>query len=316
MKKLRVAIIAGGRSAEREISLKSGLAVYNALDKKRYDVEIWDISNDLDLILKKRNKIDIVFPLLHGRFGEDGCIQGFLKILDIPFVGSDVSASAIAMNKRISKEIFKAGGLHVADGISFKKNDQWDTEEIMKKFGTPLVVKPVSEGSSFGINICDDEKGLEKGIKNAFEYDDEILIEEYIEGTELTAPVLGYGERIEILPLVEIAPKKEFRFFDFKAKYTPGATEEICPARISPKLERMVKDCAKSAFSLLGCRVWARVDMIIREERVYILEVNTIPGMTETSLFPLSAKRAGLDFSELVEKLIILSLESYGEIKR
>ncbi|RLB12247.1 MAG: D-alanine--D-alanine ligase [Deltaproteobacteria bacterium] len=310
MKKIKVAIIAGGYSAEREVSLKSGWAVYNALNREKYDPEIWDIGKDLDLIFRKRDNIDIAFPLLHGRLGEDGCIQGFLKILDIPFVGSDVLASAMAMNKKISKEIFKARGLCVPRDVLISKNREFSLSGIMLELGFPVVVKPVAEGSSFGISICHNEEELRKGIENAFEYDDEPLLEEYIKGREVTAPVIGNDE-LEVLPIVEIVPKPRYQFFDFEAKYTPGATDEICPADLPASLEEVVRRCARVAFRALGCKTWARVDMILNNNKAYILEVNTIPGMTENSLFPLSARKAGIDFSGLLDRLISISLKAY-----
>ncbi len=311
-KKLRVAIVAGGWSAERDVSLKSGKAVYNALkDKDEYEAVFVDIKEDLQFLFENRTSIDIVFPLLHGSPGEDGSIQGFLNILGIPYVGSDILANAIAMNKRISKEIFKAKGLDVPEAVSIKKNEY--SESLLKDivdFGFPAVVKPVSEGSSFGISLCSDIEELREGIKKAFEYDEEILIEEFINGTEITAPIIGLDE-LEVLPLVEIVPKEGHKFFDFEAKYKPGATDEICPARISEDLEEKVKETAKIAFKSIGCKIWARVDMILKEDKIYVLEVNTIPGMTENSLFPLSARKAGIEFSQLLEKLISLSISAY-----
>ncbi len=310
-KKIRVGIIAGGWSAEREVSLKSGYAVYKALDKDKYEVILWDIKEDLDVIVKKRSEVDVIFPLLHGKRGEDGAIQGFLNTLGVAFVGSDILASAISMNKKISKQLFQANGLDVAKGIYIEKEDILNQHAIDElKF--PVVVKPVSEGSSFGISICYKKEELEQALKEAFKYDNEALIEEYIEGKEITAPVIGY-KKIDVLPLVEIVPKKGHKFFDFEAKYRSGETDEICPARISCEQEKKVKEVAKRAFNAIGCKIWARVDMILKEDKVYVLEVNTIPGMTENSLFPLSAKKAGMRFSELLDKLISLSISAYGE---
>lgn len=307
-KKIRVVVVAGGWSAEREISLKSGKAVYNALDREKYEVSFLDIKEEIQFLFKNREKIDIVFPLLHGRLGEDGSIQGFLNILGIPYVGSDILANAIAMNKKISKEIFEKNGLCVPKALYLKKESYSESSlKDINPFGFPVVVKPVSEGSSFGISLCSNTEELIKGVKKAFEYDEEILIEEYIDGIEITAPVIGVKE-LEVLPLIEIVPKETHKFFDFTAKYTPGATDEICPARIPAVLEKKAKEAAKIAFNAIGCKVWARVDMIIKSDRVYVLEVNTIPGMTENSLFPLSAKKAGISFSELLDKLISLSL--------
>ena len=308
MKRIRVGIIAGGWSSEREISLKSGKAVYEALDRRKYEPIFWDIKEDLELIFRERDRIDIAFPLLHGRIGEDGCIQGFLKILGIPFVGSDVTSCAISMNKKLTKQIFEANGLLVPRWISLKKGSPLS----LKDLNFPLVVKPVSEGSSFGVSICRDEEELRKGIENAFRYDQEIIIEEYIAGKEITAPVIGYKE-LEVLPLIEIVPKRGHEFFDFEAKYKEGGADEICPARISKEMEEKVKETAKTAFNAIGCSIWARIDMIVRDEKIYLLEVNTIPGMTENSLFPLSAKKAGMGFSDLLDRLISLSLEVNGK---
>ncbi len=313
MKRLKIAIVSGGWSTEREISLKSGRAVYNALSKEKYDPIFLDIRKDLQFLFENRAEIDIVFPLLHGRLGEDGSIQGFLNILGIPYVGSDILANAIAMNKKISKEIFKEKGLNVPEAICIKKNTYSESSlQELITFGFPSVVKPVTEGSSFGISLCSDIEELKKGIKKAFEYDEEILIEKYIDGIEITAPIIGVDE-LEVLPLIEIVPKKEHKFFDFKAKYTPGATDEICPARIPTNLEQKAKEAAMVAFNAIGCNVWARVDMILKADIVYVLEVNTIPGMTENSLFPLSAKKAGIGFSELLDKLISLSIKKIGK---
>ena len=312
MKRLKVAIVAGGWSAEREISLKSGRAVYDALDREKYEPIFVDIREDLQFLVENRPKIDIVFPLLHGRLGEDGSIQGFLNILGIPYVGSDILANAIAMNKKVSKEIFRIKGLNVPEAVCIKKSTYSESSlRELVTFGFPAVVKPVAEGSSFGISLCSDIEELKKGVKKAFEYDEEILIEEYIDGIEITAPVIGVDE-LEVLPLIEIVPKKDYKFFDFEAKYTPGATDEICPARISTNLEQKAKETAIVAFNAIGCKVWARVDMILRSDKVYVLEVNTIPGMTENSLFPLSARKAGIKFSELLDKLISLSIKKMG----
>jgi len=309
-KKIRVGIIAGGWSAEREVSLKSGRAVYEALNKNKYEVMLWDIKEDLDVIFKKRNEVDVIFPLLHGRRGEDGAIQGFLNTLGVAFVGSDILASAIAMNKKISKQLFQSNGLDVPKGVYLKK-EEIDTISI-NELNFPVVVKPVSEGSSFGISICHKKDELKQALRKAFDYDNEVLIEEYIAGKEITAPVIGYKE-IEVLPLIEIVPKKGHKFFDFEAKYKPGETDEICPARISSEQEKKVKEVAKKAFNSIGCKIWARVDMILKEDKVYVLEVNTIPGMTENSLFPLSARKAGMKFPELLDKLISLSIAAYGK---
>jgi len=307
-KKLRIAVIAGGWSKEREVSLKSGRAVYDALDRRRYEVEFYDPKEDLKRLIDERDRIDLAFILLHGRYGEDGAIQGFLKILGIPFVGSGVLSSSISLNKAISKILYRDAGLDVADWILLKKGDFIDPDNIINTLGTELVIKPVSEGSSIGISISKDRESLIKGLKQAFLYDEEVIVERYIKGREVTCCVLG-NESLEALPPIEIVPDKRYKFFDYEAKYTPEATKEICPAPLSEELTQRVKEIAIKAHRVLRCKVWSRTDMIIGDEKIYVLETNTIPGMTETSLVPLAARTAGLSMSELLNRILELAIE-------
>jgi D-alanine-D-alanine ligase len=308
MKKLNIALLAGGWSGEREISIKSGEAVYGALDKKKYDIKRYDPREDLVALIKERKGIDLAFVLMHGKFGEDGCIQGFLDLLGIPFVGSGVLPSAMALNKRVSKERFKGAGLKVVDDLVFHRGQSFSVDHIVATLGDSTVVKPVAEGSSLGVSICHSKEALLDGLDLAFQYDEEIIVERYIQGREITCCVMG-NSVIETLPLVEIVPSSGYAFFDYEAKYTQGATEEICPAPLTEELNRMAQTCAIEAHKAIGCRVWSRTDMIIEDENIYVLEINTIPGMTETSLVPLSAGAAGLSLTQLLDKLIGLSLE-------
>ena len=309
-KKTRVAILAGGWSGEREVSLKSGKGVYAALNRERYDVTIYDPRDDLGILTKKKAEIDLVFILLHGKFGEDGRVQGMLDVLHIPFVGSGVLASAMAMDKRIAKDVFRGVGLRVAAEVIVKQGESFSVDQLMDRLGTSVVIKPVSEGSSLGISIAHGRKEILKGIEKAFQYDGEVMAEEYLDGREITCCVLG-NQVLETLPVVEIVPDISYKFFDFEAKYKPGATNEICPAPIAPALAEEAASCAKKAHRALKCSVWSRSDMIIRDEALYLLETNTIPGMTETSLFPLAAREAGMTLSDLLDKMITLSLECY-----
>jgi D-alanine-D-alanine ligase len=311
MAKKRIALIAGGWSGEREISIKSGKSVLKAFDRKKYHVEWYDPRDDLEKLIAEKRRIDLAFILLHGKFGEDGRIQGLLDILDVPYVGSGVLASAVALNKRMAKEIYKSNGLQVAKDMVLRRSDEYSVRNINERLGPITIVKPVEEGSSLGMSRCGNEDELETGINKAFQHEDKIMVEEYIDGREVTCCVLG-NQSLQALPLVEIIPNKEFRFFDYKAKYTPGATREICPAQLSAALAEKIQTCGMEAHRVLECRVWSRTDMIIRDENIYLLETNTIPGMTETSLFPLAAKTAGLTFSELLDQLIFLSLEKEG----
>ena len=306
-KKIRIAVLAGGWSGEREVSLKSGKAVYAALNRERYDVTIYDPRDDLGVLIKKKAEIDLAFILLHGKFGEDGRVQGMLDVLHIPFVGSGVLASAMAMNKRIAKDVFRGVGLRVAAEVILKEEEKLSVKRLIDTLGSSLVIKPVAEGSSIGISIAHGREEILKGIEKAFQYDGEVMVEEYLDGREITCCVLG-NEVLETLPVVEIVPDISYKFFDYEAKYKPGATNEICPAPIAPSLAEEAASCAKKAHKALKCSVWSRSDMIIRDETLYLLETNTIPGMTETSLFPLAARAAGMTLSDLLDRLISLSL--------
>ena len=308
MGKIEIALLAGGWSGEREISIKSGEAVYRSLDRKRYNVTWYDPLNDLESLLKKRQSIDLAFVLLHGKFGEDGRIQGFLDILNIPFVGSGLLSSAMASNKWVAKGLYRNAGLDVIKDAIIHRGNEFSPDWILESVGPSMVVKPVSEGSSLGISVCHGRDELMEGINLAFQYDQEVMIERYIKGREVTCCVIG-GIDLETLPIVEIVPDKGHHFFDYTAKYTPGVTNEICPADLPVSLAKKVEICAKKAHQALGCSVWSRSDMIVHRETVYVLETNTIPGMTENSLVPLAARAAGIGFSELLDRLIELSLD-------
>jgi D-alanine-D-alanine ligase len=236
-------------------------------------------------------------------------MQGFLDLMDIPFVGSGVLPSALALNKNVAKQLYRSNGLNVVDDVIVHKGRDYPVDQIMETVGPSIVVKPVAEGSSLGMSICHTKEELSKGLQSAFQYDQEVLVESYIKGREVTCAVLG-NKSLEALPLIEIVPNPEYAFFDYEAKYKPGATKEICPAPLSEKQTRKAQSCAKRAHMALGCRAWSRTDMIVQGEDIYVLETNTIPGMTETSLVPLAAKTAGLSLSELLDRLIQLSLES------
>jgi D-alanine-D-alanine ligase len=307
MNKLRIALLAGGWSGEREISLKSGESVYNALDKAKYEVRQYDPRDDLVTLIHERSKVDLAFILLHGKYGEDGCVQGFMELLGIPFVGSGVLASAMAMNKRMAKDRYKSVGLKVAEDVVLQRGETYSAEVILKKVGPATVVKPVSEGSSLGVSICHSRDDLLRGIEAAFKLDEEVLVEKYVKGREVTCCVFG-NRTLEALPLIEIVPNPGHAFFDYEAKYTPGASREICPAPLRKEEAAEAESCAKEAHRALQCETWSRSDMIIQEGEVFLIETNTIPGMTETSLVPLAARAAGFTFAEFLDRLIELSL--------
>jgi len=310
MKKLTIALLAGGISSEREISLKSGDQVYEALDKKKFDVIRYDPKTDLNRLVAEAPNIDTALIILHGPYGEDGTVQGLLDLLDIPYQGSGVLGSAIAMNKLVSKQLYERFGLPVPPYIVIQHNNAIDPEEYLERLGMPLVVKPVKGGSSVGISIVKSKKSLKNAVDKAFTHDDTVLIESYIDGIELTGGVIG-NKNLEALPIIEIIPDKEHEFFDYEAKYTAGITREICPARIDEDLTVKAQTYAKMAHSSLFCKGYSRTDMILKKREIYIIETNTIPGMTATSLLPLAAGAAGIGFSQLLDRLIELSIEEH-----
>jgi D-alanine-D-alanine ligase len=308
MAKLRLALIAGGKSSEREVSLKSANQVYQALNKDKYDIRRYDPLTELGLLVQNAKELDVALIIMHGRGGEDGSMQGLLDLLEIPYQGSGVLASALAMNKELSKAIYQMAGLKVPTALAFPRDKAPSAKEIEAKLGLPVVIKPVNEGSSIGITKAETPEFLEAGLAAAFALDTLVLVEEFIKGTEVTGGVLG-NARLQALPLVEIIPASTYAFFDYEAKYQPGATQEICPARIDAELTHRAQECALTAHRALGCRGYSRTDMMIRDGEIYVLETNTIPGMTATSLFPQGAKAAGIDFPALLDTLINLALE-------
>ena len=303
MKRIRIAVLSGGWSKERGVSINSGKAVLSALDKEKYEIVSFDPKDDLNVLWQQRHALDLVFNVLHGKYGEDGRMQGLLEVFGIPFVGSGVLSSAMTMNKRVTKEVYRSAGLRVPKDIIFKKDEAVSIGKIKDSLGTPIVIKPVSEGSSIGISIMENERDILAGIEKAFQFDREILLEEYISGREITCAVLGRSH-LETLPLVEIVPKDTHQFFDFDAKYTAGETNEICPAQIDSDLQNEASEMAQNAHVGLQCRDWSRTDMIINKDMIYMLETNTIPGMTETSLVPLAAKGNGWSLGQLLDRMI------------
>ncbi|MEN6441973.1 MAG: D-alanine--D-alanine ligase [Syntrophobacter sp.] len=307
-KKLTVALLAGGKSAEREVSLKSGDQVYQALDKERYEILRYDPATDLPALAQDASKIDVALIILHGRLGEDGTIQGMLDSLGIPYQGSGVLGSAIAMNKVVSKQLYVHTGLPTPRFLLADRNAPPDPAAVIAELGLPVVVKPEHEGSSIGLTIVRDSEKLPEAFAKAWEFDRRCVVEAYIPGLEITAGVLG-NDDLKALPLIEIVPGEAYEYFDYAAKYTPGASKEICPARVSSEITARAQELAVRAHQALCCRGYSRTDMILSGDDLYILETNTIPGMTATSLFPQAAAKAGLGFSALMDRLIELAME-------
>ncbi len=310
MKKIKIALLSGGLSEEREVSLKTGEKIFQALDKNKYEIFQYDPKVDLKKFIKDAfdKKIELVFPALHGPYGEDGTLQGMLDILKIPYLFSGCLASALAMNKFKTKRIVENFGVKVARDLIIDKNQGYDVDRIVNCLNLPIVVKPIELGSSVGISIVKNKKELQEGIKEALKYG-EVLLEEFIAGRELTVAVLG-NEDPKALPVIEIKPKKS-EWFDYKAKYEKGASEEICPALIPEELKEKIQEITLKVFQAIGCRDLARADFIYnkKNKKLYFLEINTIPGMTATSLAPQAAKEYGLDFPEFLDRLIELAMK-------
>jgi len=307
LSKIRVAVLMGGKSTEREVSLSTGGMILTSLDPEKYDAFPVDTA-DFGRESLSFPTADVAFIALHGRFGEDGTIQGFLELLGIPYVGSGVLASALAMDKIMARRMMQFAGIPIPRGIEVREGaDAAEVaDRIGRELGYPAVVKPNRQGSTIGLSIVRDASEVPGALDLAFEYDADVLIEEFIEGTEITGAVLG-NDDLQVLPLVEIVP--EGGFYDYHAKYTPGATEEIVPARIPKKQYQVAEDLATACHCALGCRGMSRTDMMVRGDEVLVLELNTIPGMTPTSLLPRAARAAGIEFPDLLDKLISLALE-------
>ncbi|MCX5685977.1 MAG: D-alanine--D-alanine ligase [Candidatus Omnitrophica bacterium] len=292
----RVGVLAGGPSNERDISLRSGQAVYNALIKNGIDAIFLDVYENVCDIIKK-NRVDIAFIALHGRFGEDGTIQKILEDCGIPYTGSGPQASALALDKIASKHVFVNNRIPVPKYIVFEK---WNFSiDDAGALGFPLVVKPQMEGSSIGLSVVREKKDLADALNEAFRYGEKIILEEYIDGRELTVGILDD----EPLPVIEIVTKE--RVYDYKAKYTAPDTKYLVPAPIDDKLSEKAKRLGKLAHTSLGCRSFSRADMMMDGSgNIFVLEINTIPGMTERSLLPKAAEACGLSFDRLCVKLI------------
>ena len=315
--KIKIAVLYGGPSAEHEVSLKTGANAIEAIKKikgNKYSVKEIKISKRGDWLNGKKvvapnqalKGVDVVFNAMHGEFGEDGTVQGFLDTLKIPYTGAGQKGSMIGMDKILAKLIFLANNIKTAPFAIARKG------ELMPKLGFsfPVVVKPAGRGSSVGVSIVKNKKALESALKLAFKFDEAALLEKFIKGREITIGVLENfkGKKYYALPITEIRPKIS-DFFDYKAKYEVGGSEEITPAPINKKLTKRAQDLAVKVFKVLESRHYSRIDMIIQGENLYVLEINTLPGMTATSLMPQQAQKAGLNLSQLIAHLIGLALK-------
>lgn len=301
----RIGVLMGGISHEREISLKTGSAILKALQEQGYQAVGIEVSSDIVGRLMNA-QIDAAFIALHGRWGEDGTVQGLLELLRIPYTGSGVLASALAMNKIKAKEIFLYYNIPTPEFITPREE-----ELIDPPFPPPWVVKPASEGSTIGVDIVMENTALKEAIRNARGYDQQVLVERFIEGKEITVGILA-GKP---LPLIEIVPKGGF--YDYQAKYTAGNTEYLCPARISKQKRDELQSVCLKAYHALGCSGCARADLRLDENgEPFVIEVNTVPGMTETSLVPKAAAQIGITFPQLVETILEEASLKVEESKR
>jgi D-alanine-D-alanine ligase len=303
----KIGVLMGGPSTEREISLKSGKAVYESLKEQGLDVIAIDIKTD-DLkqnsFLISSKNIDCAFIALHGRFGEDGQIQTILDRLKIPYTGSGAKASMLAMDKIASRKIFQEHGLNVPRYIILERSSFNSNQRVYNELQLPWVIKPATHGSSIGLSIIDRSQDLDKALELAFGFDERVIIEEYIEGRELTVGIL----QDRALSVIEICPKK--RFFDFQAKYEHGMTQYFVPAQLDKEITHQAQEMALLAHRLLGCFGFSRVDMMLNRKNIlFVLELNTIPGLTSTSLLPKAARVEGIDFGQLCLRLLKLADE-------
>lgn len=339
---MNIALIAGGISSEREVSLTSCRAILKALRENGHKVKVVDpiygaeevseevIFRDLvskeypskevmEKLLKESKKkviecinsslfddIDIAFLGLHGKYGEDGRIQTLLDLRGIKYTGSDILSSAVAMDKNVTKMVFRNFDIPTADWIVLSSKDEIKINEILSKISLPFVIKPNDEGSTVGLTIVKKESEIKDAIELGFRYTDKIMIEKYIKGKELTVSIVG-----DIAyPLIEIKPKEGF--YDYHHKYTKGMTEYICPAEIDEKISKKAQEIALKAYHSLGCSVYSRVDFLLTDtDELYCLEVNTLPGMTALSLVPKAVGVMGMAFNDLIENIIRLSLKKY-----
>lgn len=320
-KLLKVGVLLGGPSSEHEISLASGKNIIQNLDRSKYQpIEIkisknnrWFVNEKLVGQTKAIKSCNLIFNALHGTFGEDGTVQALLEYGGVKYTGSGIAASALAMDKLRSREMFKLTGFCVPKTLKIKRGENYQARLnlfITKITRLPVVVKPCSNGSSIGVVIVSDKDKLGKAIDETFKLDKKVLVEEFIKGREITCGVLDNfnNQEVAALPVTEIIPVKKHKFFDYDAKYKLGHSQEITPAQIDETTREKIQEIAVRAHQLLGCRGYSRTDMIIKNGNIYILETNTLPGLTKNSLLPKAALVAGLTLPQLLDNIISGSL--------
>ncbi|WP_215387104.1 D-alanine--D-alanine ligase [Polynucleobacter sp. AM-7D1] len=306
----RVGVLLGGRSGEREISLMSGNGVLEALLSKGVDAYPFDPGLRCPTELANE-KFDRIFISLHGRYGEDGTIQGLLELLGLPYTGSGVLASALAIDKIATKLVWLSSGLSTPEFQELKADSDWNA--VVKHLGLPLIVKPAHEGSSLGLTKVKSVDELPAAYRLAAGMDKKVIAETCIVGDELTCPLVGFGADVEALPVIKIIPPEAN--YDFHNKYFSDETKYLCPTDLAPEVNQAVQELALAAYRALGCRTWGRADVMLDKQtgKPYLLEMNTSPGMTSHSLVPMAAKAAGVEYAELVLWVISQTLKSKGD---
>ena len=304
---IRVALFAGGNSDEREISLASGRGAGAALRAAGFSVTEFDPASKRDLQDVIAGGFDVAFLCMHGKMGEDGTLQGFLEMIDLPYIGPGVWSSALAMDKVKSKVFYERAGIPTPRSVTLTSPDDYTAEEIVAQVGESCVVKAATEGSALGVYIVNGADEVADAVRKVFEIDSEALAETFVSGTELTCAVIG-NDDVQALPVIQIVPRGEF--YDFESKYAPGGSQHLCPAPLDAETTARVQETAIAAHRALECRGVSRTDIILDENgECWVLETNTLPGMTETSLLPDAGRAAGIAFPELCTKLIELALE-------
>lgn len=304
LKQQKIAVLYGGTSAEREVSLNSGSAVLQALQHQGFNAHGIDPKH-IGLEQLKAQGFERVFNMLHGRGGEDGSVQGMLEFLDIPYTGCGILSSSLTMDKLRTKMLWKGFGLPVADMVVVTQANyaEFDARQVVAKLGLPVMVKPSLEGSSVGLTKVKHVEDLVSAVEYAFQYDETVLIEEWLAGEEFSVPVLDG----EVLPAIRIVPQGEF--YDYDAKYLSDSTQYFCPSGLSEEREKELNSLIKQAYDSVDCRGWSRIDVMTDAKgRFHLVEVNTTPGMTSHSLFPMAAREKGYSFEQLVVKILELSV--------
>lgn len=308
-KKLKIGVLFGGKSAEHEVSLVSAKNIIKALDKDKYNITPVKINKDGKFVFKIVKKFDVIFPIMHGPFGEDGSIQGLLKLADVPFVGPSVLGSALGMDKDVMKRMLRDAGIKIGKFVTLRIGDKVDFKKIKKELGLPMFIKPANMGSSVGISKVRDEKDFKKAVKLAFDFDNKIVIEEFIDGREIECAILGNEVPMASVPGEIIAGQD---FYSYDAKYTDSTSVCEIPAKIDKNTASKVQEISLQVFKVLNCEGLSRVDVFLKKNgEVVVNEINTIPGFTDISMYPKLWEASGISTPKLLDRLIELALERY-----